>query len=617
MRIIINWWVWSDVHKGGAVPTRWKSLWIALIGFLAFPWLSGVASGAGIISGNYQLNWDQTVDRTEAGTTDVKKLKQILEVKYNGLLSPIVANSFSFKVEQEVNSNSADIVRLLPTLELGFKGQYWDAKAGAKRTYESSDELGKNPKVTDNHFIELFYLAPKRVPDIKAKYTVDLDKEEGVTNTRKDGVTLSSVYNPTLWLSAKGDYTRNTTRDKQKPDSDTEDEKSAGTVSLRHLVSDKLKVETQYTSEVSRAATLKSDGTGATSGSAKEDLTNTWKNTLSFRPFRDTSIDGSYDFDIKVNKVNGEHTLTANTKVTANQKAGKPIDLKGEFSRSVVEARHTQDDNRKTEDTWTAEARAKFSKQLDFALKYQVKDAVEPHADPAKSTSSGTVNRNASWNAELTPFWTGSLSYDKTDTLALDVKTIEEVKYSLKSKFDFKAIFFTLEPTYEITLKDDLAKPESSAIRDFKMRVAYQVFATRRIEAKLDHTYGRKTDSLLANIQRTDSTTATVAWKDPVPGWQFVFDAVRSATDTSQDDIGPDITSTFGLKADYKLDQLTLNTTYKYDKKSLTDDSETFDAKAGWTTLNWDATLTYTFKKTFSAVINEGYTISLAFKYNL
>lgn len=605
------------MHKGGAVPIRWKSLWFALFGFLAFPCLSGVASGAGIISGNYQLNWDQTVDKTESGTTDVKKLKQILEVKYDGFLSPIVSNSFTFKVEQEVNSNSADIVRLLPTLELGFKGKYWDAKAGSKRTYENSDEPGKNPKVTDNHFLEVFYLAPKSVPDLKAKYTIDADKEEGTTNTQKDGITLSSVYNPTLWLSTKGDYTHNQMRDKQKPDSDTEDEKSTGTIGLRHLVSDKLKVETQYTTEVSRAATLKSDGTGAVSGSAKEDLTNTWKNTAGFRPFRDTSVDGSYDIDTKVNKVNGEHTLTTNSKVTVNQKVGAPFDLKGEFSRSVIEARHTQDDNRKTEDTWTAEARAKFSKQLDFTLKYQLKDTEEPHADPAKSTSSGTVNRNASWNAELTPFWAGSLSYDRTDTLTLDVKTIEEVKYSLKSKFDFKAIFLTLEPTYEITLKDDLAKPENSAIRDFKMRLAYQVLTTRRIEAKFDHTYGRKTDSLLANIQRTDATNATVAWKDPVPGWQITFDAVRSATDTSGDDLGPDITSTFGFKADYKLDQLTLNTTYKYDMKSLTDDSETFDAKAGWTTLNWDATLTYTFKKTFSAVINEGYTISLAFKYNL
>ena len=48
-----------------------------------------------------------------------------------------LTNYWSGKVEQEVNSDSADVVRLLPTLELGFKGRYWDAKAGSKRHVRS------------------------------------------------------------------------------------------------------------------------------------------------------------------------------------------------------------------------------------------------------------------------------------------------------------------------------------------------------------------------------------------------------------------------------------------------------------------------------------------------
>lgn len=597
-------------------PIARKSFRFPLVGLLSLAIFSTPAPAA-IISGNYQLNWDQTVDKTDTGVTDVKKLKQALELKYAGFLSPVVANSIVFKVEQEVNSDSADVIRILPTLELGFKGKYWDAKAGSKRTYENSDDPEKNPKTTDSHFLEVFYIAPKSVPDVKAKYTIDVDKESGATDTRKDGITLSSVYTPTAWLNAKGDYTRNVTKDKLKADADTEDEKSTGTLGLRHVIGEKIKVETQYTTEVSRAATLKSDGTGAVDGTAKEDLTNTWKNTLGFRPFRDTSVDGSYDFDLKQNKANGEHTLTTNIKAAVSQRVGAPFELKGDFSRAITEARHTADDNRKTEDTWTAEAKAKFSKQLDFSLKYQVKDTEEPHADPSKSTTSGSVVRNATWTADLTPFWTGSVSYDRTDTLVLDVKTTVETKYSLKTKFDFKTINLTLEPTYDITLKDDLVKPENSGIRDFKTRLAYKVLSTRTIEAKFDHTYGRKTDTLAANIQRTDSTNANLTWKDPLPGWGLSFDAVRSATDTSGDDLAPDITSTFGFKIDYKMDRLALSSSYKYDKKSLSDNSENFDAKAGWTAPRWDASLTYTFKKTFSLLINEGYTISLTFKYNL
>lgn len=604
------------VFKENFGPIARKSFRFPLVGLLSLALFPTPAQPA-IISGNYQLNWDQTVDKTETGVSDVRKLKQTLELKYSGTLSPVVANSVSFKVEHEVNSDSPDVVRLLPTLELGFKGKYWDVKAGSKRTYENSDDPEKNPKTTDSHFLEIFYIAPKSVPDVKAKYTIDIDKETGATDTRKDGITLSSVYAPTSWLNAKGDYTRNVSKDRLKADADTEDEKSTGTLGLRHMIGEKIRMETQYTSEVSRGATLKSDGTGAVAGSVKQDLTNTWKNTLGFRPFRDTSVDGSYDFDLKQNKENGEHTLTTNIKAAVSQRVGAPLDLKGDFSRNITEMRHTEDDNKKTEDTWTAEAKTKFSKQLDFSIKYQKKNTTEDHADPLKNTKTGTDNRNATWTAELTPFWKGSVSWDKTDTFAQEVKTIVETRYSIKNTLDFKAINLTMEPTYDITLKDDLVKPEGSDIRDFKARIACKVLSTRTIEAKFDHTYGRKTDSLAGNIQRTDSTNANLAWKDPAPGWQLSFDVTRQATDTSGDDLAPDITSTFGFKADYKMDQLTLSTSYRYDKKSLSDNSENFDAKAGWTAPKWDASLTYTFQKTFSLLLNEGYTVSLTFKYNL
>ena len=602
--------------KGGG-GRRAPKLFLAVCGFLAVSGAHRSASAAGLVSGTYQLNWDQTVDKTQTETKDVRKLKQSVEIKSKGTSSPVITNEVTFKVEQEINSDSPDIVRLLPTIDLGFKGRYWEAKTGIKRTNENSDDPEKNPKTTDAMFLELFYTPPKSLPDLKGKYTLDVDRESGVTDTRKHGVTLSSVYIPNSWLSLRGDYTRNRLYDKLKADSDTEDEKGGGEFGLRHILSDNLKVDTSYKVEVSRGATLKSDGTGATEGSAKEDQAHTWKNLVSFRPFRDTTVDGSHDFDLKQNIVNGEHTLTNNSKATVTQKIGTPFDLRGEFARAVTESRHTADDNEKTENTWTGELKAKFSKLLDLSFKYQKKDTVENHIDDTKDTTSGTLNRNATWSGELTPFWKASASVDVTDTLVKNVKTTVDSKYNLKATFDFKAIFLTLDPSYDITLKDDMVKPESTAVRDFKFKVAYKISASRTLEAKFDHTYGRKTDSGARNIQRTDTTNGNILWKDGVPGWTASFDVTRQATDTSEDDLAPDITSTFGFKADYKYQWLTLGTSYKYDKRSLSDNSEYFDAKAGWAARDWDTTLTYTFKKTFSATLNEGYTIGLTFKYKL
>lgn len=577
----------------------------------------GTARAAGLITGNYQLNWDQTVDRTETETTDVRKFKQILELKFKGFISPLVQNEVTFKVEQEINSDAADVTRFLPVLDLGFKGKYWDAKAGGKRTHENSDEPGKNPQTTDSYFVELFYLAPKKIPDLKAKYTLDTDLEEGTTDTVKQGVTLSSVYEPTQWLSMKGDYTRNHTDDRLNQDLDTEDEKSIVTAGIRHMPTEKLRVDTQGTVEISRAATLQSNGGAAVSGTATEDQTHTWKNMLSFRPFNETSLDGTYDFDLKQNKVSGEHTFTKNSKVTVSQQIGKPFELMGEFYQNITEIRHSADDNRKTENRWKVDFKAKFSKQLDFIMKYEKKDIDEKHAVIANNTTSGTFVRSASWTGELAPFWNASATYDMTDTITNEVKTTVDTKYGLKSLFDFKAINLTLEPSYDITFKDDLVIPESGATRDFKFKLAYKVLTTRTLEARIDHTFGRKTDSAANNIQRTDSSNGNMTWTQPFPGWTFAFDVTRAATDTSEDDLPPDITSTFGFKADYNLRRLMMSTTYKYDMKSLMDDSENFDAKIAWTAPKWDVSLTYTAKKTFSVALNEGYTISLTFKYNL
>jgi hypothetical protein len=290
--------------------------------------------------------------------------------------------------------------------------------------------------------------------------------------------------------------------------------------------------------------------------------------------------------------------------------------LRGEFARNVTEARNTADDNRKTEDIWTGEFKAKFSKIADFSFKYQDKDTVEDHDDPSKNRTSGTVNWNATWTGDLTPFWKASASWDLTDTYDMEKKITRETKYSLKTTFVFKAINLALDPTYDVTIKDDLVKAETSEIVDFKFKFAYLLVGTRTIEAKLDHTYGRKTDSLLNNIQRTDNTNGNIVWK-AFPGWIFGFDLTRNATDTSGDDLEPDITTTVGFKADCATQMFAFSTTYKYDIKTIGDNSENFDAKVGWRAPKWDVALTYNFKKTFSTSINEGYAITLTFKYNL
>jgi hypothetical protein len=573
--------------------------------------LEGSARGAGLIGGSYELTIDETIDKTSSGTVRAVRSKNTLDLRYKGFLAPVIQNELTFKVEQFRDSTGPDTVKIFPGISLGYKGSYWNA--GAKRTIEDSNEVGKTASITDSYFMEVFLVPPRRLPDFKGKYTLETNFQEGSTDTRKTSWNLSSNYRPYEWLDVKGEYSRNLNDDRLKADSDTEEERISGTGGIRHFISNKIKLDIQYKVEKNTGATLLDAG-GAKN--QKEEETQTVKNLISFRPFRDTNVDTSFDGELKENHVSGEHNLTGNFKVSAGQKIGQPYDIKADFGRNITEARHTADDNKKTEDTVTVDWKAKYSSLLDFSVKYLKKDTVEDHPfDLTKNTSSGNEEWTASWVSQILPTLNASFSYDRNDTFSRGAKSAVDTRYNLKANVALRDINLTLDPSYEIAFKNDLVTMVKSETRDFRVALTYKPIETNNINSLLSHTYARKEDSLANNINRTDSTSGNVTWKDPLPGWMMGFDVTRQATDTSNDDLPPDITTNFGVKASYKYRRLAFDTAYKYDKKKISDDSESFDVKAGWTAPSWDASLTYAFKRTFSVAPNEGQSIGFAFRY--
>lgn len=599
---------------------------------LALPvlgWLLAGSASAALIGGGYLLNWDQNVTKTDTGTTDSRILKQTAELIYKGFYNPALANEFAIRFEQEINNDAPDITRLLPSVVLQFRGTYWQGGVGVKETIENSDEPEKGQRRSNSNYVELLYTPKKWIPDFKGRYALDTDFQGGTTDTEKQGVTLSSFYEPNDWLAAKGEYNWNQFTDNLKEDQDTEDDKITGTIALRKAINRKIRFATEFRAEQIRSKTLVSAGG---TRDVKEDRSYQWRNALQFKPFRDTTLDGGYDWTQQENKRTNTQTNVTTSRAGFTQTLLAPVEIKGDFTRTVTENRNTlnRDDFQTAEDTWNLGVNAKFSKQADFQLKYQDKKTVETHTrDKTLDKSTGTTVYGASWLGEFSTWWRASVSYERTDTFDNDILSKKESKYSLKSAFDFPAIRFALEPIYDITLTDTYlplpGKKEDSG--DLRVRLAWFVFQTRNLEVKFDHTYGRlekqtsdPTDIIEPQktvITRTDATQANLVWLNPIPGWKFGFDVTRSATDTSGDDLPPDITVTFGPRVELVSGPLALGTIYKYDWKKTGDESETFEVKAGWLAPRWDTTLSYTFKKTFSAALNEGYSISLTFRYNL
>lgn len=624
-----------------------KRLLAAALAFAAIGLPAGRALAKGLISGTYTLTWSQDVQKT-TDEKDTRTIKHTLDTKYSGFLSPVIENEITLKVEYEKGSDKESEIRVFPTVKLDYKGSYWNA--GSKRTIERKPNV--NQKLTDSYYLEFFY-EPARLgmPDLKGKYTADFDQQAATTDSLKQSFTISSAYRPQDWLDVKGEYQWNSDEErlaKVPPDPNATplilDDKYSFTIGIRHFVSDKLKFNTEWKSEFSRAASY-FDNNAAKSDSIKEDQAHTWKNTLAFRPFRDTQLDASVDYDLKQTMVakqnpdqtsQQDHTITVNSKVGVTQKIGTVIDAKGEFTRVQTDVRHTLTPSAKVDDGWNAELKADFAKQLVLNFKYTSHVIRETFGDPTKvPAETGSVVRSAGWTGELLPVWKASATVDRTDTYNFSfpdrggryLATIE-TKYALKGPFDFKRIDLVVEPTYDITIKDDFTKAdpelqEKLGTRDFKLKVAKKVLTTRNVEVKVDHTYGRKAESghldpALNNVMRTDTSTGNIAVKDVLPNLNMAFDFTRSATDTSGDADEADVTENFGLKADYKYERLAWNAGFKYDRnlRSDKDNKWTIDSKVTWTAPAWDASVSYTQSKALSILRDESYKVSVDFKYN-
>jgi hypothetical protein len=613
---------------------------------LLFPGPGGLAFAKGLVSGSYTLSWSQDV-QNQATYKDSRTFKQTLETKYSGFLSPLVENEISLKIDYDKSPDAATKVSVYPTITLAYKGSYWNA--GTKRTV--TREPGSNQKVSDSHFVEVFY-QPVRfgMPDFKGKYTADFDAQSGTTDKFKQGVTLSTNYQPAEWFTLKGDYawTADDERFRKDPPDPTltpvtKEEKYSITAGVRHFISQNLKINTEWKSEFSRSSTFFDNGVTKLD-SNKEDQDHTWKNTLAFRPFADTSIDGTFDFDLKqtmLPKIEAgqvaqeEHTITYNSSVKAVQKVGKPIELRGEYTRARTDVRHNLSPNVNNDDGWSIEAKGDFSKQLQLDAKYTLHNIVAANpGDISKVPNrTGNVIKSASWTGDLLPIWKPAATYDLTDSYDFTVQRgkylkTSETKYGLKGPVEFKYVDLSLTPTYDITIKNDYsnvdpAAQETITTRDFKLRVAKTLLLTRTIEFKVDHTYGRKAeyghvDPLLNNINRSDTSSANLQIKDIVPNYVGGLDITRSATDTSGDADLPDVTENFNLKIDYKFEKFGWNASFKYDRNLRFDkfNKWTFDWKASWTVSNWDLSLTYNQSKTLSLLLDESYRVGIDFKYN-
>jgi hypothetical protein len=141
-------------------------------------------------------------------------------------------------------------------------------------------------------------------------------------------------------------------------------------------------------------------------------------------------------------------------------------------------------------------------------------------------------------------------------------------------------------------------------VRDARIKFDYQFQLLDLLKATFSHEYAYKIDDTLDEVlnferelQFSEDTRLTIILAEFVRDMRIEGEIDRRASDT-EDDPDPELVElSYALKLDWKLNDLVLLSSVKYNDKGDTFDDVSFNTKAGWKYEEFEVTGEYQFDK--------------------
>ena len=189
-------------------------------------------------------------------------------------------------------------------------------------------------------------------------------------------------------------------------------------------------------------------------------------------------------------------------------------------------------------------------------------------------------------------FWDFTWDATTTNKHTDDWLSSRETKIKAELKLKWNALVVT--PGYEVSRKNDWERefdfPTSQEqIRDARIRFEYQFQLLEMFKATFTHEYDMKVDDKLDEVlnferilQYTEDTRLTVVLAEIIRDMRLEGEIDRKGSDT-EDDPDPQLVEvSYALKLDWKINELSLLSSIKYNDKGDTFDDVSFNAKASW-----------------------------------
>lgn len=577
------------------------------------------------------LDYTYSQDNEEDDVRATTAYKQKFEVKYGTSLTSAYdfVGAVRLELEDTWETNEAGTSRVAPTLELEAKSAQGAAKLvyeGVITTTDAYQESGESKTYSTSVSAD-FQVTPEQWPEAKLKlqrkreyeaWNTDVTTETIELTVLKDVSALRLEFNlkledvvdvlPQSGLSSSIDWSAKATR-KAVLWGGTEFELS-------------YEIKENYVEDESRGVFA------SESEDYSQMLKTRFKNSLAITPRMLVGLSWEYQFEQDLLGLEFDYELknkyqadlkwdpTAWLKVTAEAKRESELTV----AVPGEEDEKSLTDSLKAGFDLAPSAAFRIAGKTEFKSQGKINDGSGGSVDQSDEQKYELALKN-----KLGEFWDLSLVANTTTTREDGWITDRETK--LKGEVKLKLASLTVTPTYETSRTNewDSGFDDPSVqthVRDGKVKFEYKLQLLDMLAATFSHEYGIKVEDELdevLNFERTldltENTRLNVLVAEFIRGLRLEGEVERKGTDT-EGDADPELVEVaWSLKLDWKLDELTLSSSLKYNDKGDTFDDVVFNSKLSWKSERLELTGEYQFEKIYAELTDEQRKLNLKLNY--
>ena len=611
-------------------PPWWPALALAAA-LVALVALAAVPCGAVQITTSIDLNYSYEQARVGPDVDASTTYNQKYEVRYETSLS----SSFDFsgavrlELDDSWHTDAASTSKVAPTLEMEVKG----AQAGFKTSYAgviSTTELFEENAESTIHSSSLdaeLMLTPQALPEARIKVQRRRDYEEQTQDRTSRAVELQ-VRDDLYGLRLEFNFKREQAEVVLPVVGGSEKTDWTGKATYKEVLYGETEFELSY--EIKEAYS-EDTRQGVFIGETEEytqDLKTRLKKPIELSPRLKLNLAWEYQYTQDLLQLSTDYEIANKYLVDLRYDLMRWAKIAGELKRET----HLTVNPRGHESEGDINDSARISADLDPMPWLRVTGKAEFRRGQDLAAGSGhsiDVTTEEKYEGVLKnkfgDFWdltlNGSGRMERTDGWL----TSREGKF--KSDLRLKLYDLSVQPSYEATREttwdprvEDPA--DRKQMREMKIRFEYRRQFVDLLQATFSHEYGVKTEDVLDSVldfERTvtlnEGTRLTILLAEIVRDLRIEGELDRKGSDT-RDDTDPMLVDVaYSLKLDYKLADLSLSASFKYNDKGDTFDDLSFNTKLGWKGERLDVSGEYQYDKIFADAIEEKRKLNLKLNY--